>query len=130
MSSAFPLSASRKDRPAGFRRGPRSKLAPVQDYFSGIAGTHYVEALLEVPVREPVRDHLADIHAAADHGSELVPGLAEHTAVDAADVQPLEHDRIPVDTGLTGLNAEHGDLAAVRHGIDHLPQARRVARHL
>ena len=44
--------------------------------------------------------------------------------------QALEDHLIPIDGGLPGRDAEHGNAAAVMHGAQHFAQRRRIARHL
>ena len=69
---------------------------------------------------EAVRDDRAIVESALDHDGHLVPGLVHLATVDALDRQHVEDDRVPVDRDFLGGDAQHGDLAAVAHVVEHV----------
>jgi hypothetical protein len=77
-----------------------------------------------------VRQHRAEVEAAEDHLGHLVPGLEHLAAVDALDGDALEDDLVPIDAGVRGQDAEQGDMAAVKHVVEHVVEGPGIARHL
>src|SRR5579883_3545580 len=110
--------------------GAVSECRPIEDDLAGLAGIHDLEAFQVLVDAIAMGDHGPYVEAALQHRRHLVPRLEHLAAVDALDDQALEDDLIPVDGGLLGRDAEHGDAAAVVHGAQHLAQRRGVARHL
>ena len=82
--------------------------------------THNVEALLEFGVVKSVCDDALDRQATLGHHHHLVPGFVHLTAVDTLDVEAFEHHVGPVDAGIVGHDAQHGDVAAIDHLAEHV----------
>ena len=64
-----------------------------------------------------------------DHHRHLVPSLENLAAIDALDREHVEHDLVPVDGNITRGNAEHRNLGAVAHIVDHVAQGAWHAGH-
>ena len=73
--------------------------------------------------------HLAEREARQHQLGHLVPGLVHLATVHAVQGQALEDDLVPVGAGALGHDAEHGDLAAVVHAVEHVVERARVAAH-
>ena len=108
----------------------RSKCRPIQDHLAGLPGIHDLEPFAIVVDSEAMGDDRPDVEPALQHAGHLVPGLEHLAPIDPLDHQALEDHLIPVDRGLAGRDAEHGDVAAVMHGAQHLAKRGGVARHL
>ena len=102
---------------------------PAQHDLARLAAFHQVEALLEIIDRQLVGQHLAQREAAQYQLGHLVPGLVHAPAIDALQGQALEDDLVPVHAGALGHDAEHRDLAAVVHAVEHVGEGARVAAH-
>src|SRR4051794_21895526 len=102
---------------------------PVQHYFAGLAGAHGRESLFEISVAVTMRDHGRDVQTGMDQHRHLVPGLIHLAAVDALDGDHVEDHFGPVERYFFCRNAEHGNLAAVRHVVDHVAEGRAVPGH-
>jgi hypothetical protein len=105
-------------------------VAPVEDYFAGVAGAHGSEAIFVVAPVHAVSDDGGDVEAGLEHDGHHVPGLVHLAAVDSAEGELVEDDLVPVDGDLLGGDSEHGDLASVAHVSEHVTEGRGVAGHL
>ncbi len=94
-------------------------LIPIENDFTGITGTHHFETFCKFRKVQAVRDDRADVKAALKHHRHLVPGLIHLPAVDAFDREAAEDHSVPVNRDRLGRDAEHRDLAAVRHVVQH-----------
>src|SRR5690606_38818449 len=108
-------------------RPGRGASIPAQDHLAGLARSHELEGLLVVLVAEAVSDDRLNAEAALEHARHLVPGLEHLPAVNAFQGQALEDDLVPVDRRFGGRYAEDGDLAAVMHRAQQVPEGSGVA---
>src|SRR5438552_18100478 len=92
---------------------------PIEDDLATLARKQGRERVLVLLGGVVVRDDGRKIESALQHRDHLVPGLEHLATVDAANLEALEDDLVPVDRHVRGRNAEQRDLAAVAHVFEH-----------
>ena len=71
---------------------------------------------------QSVRNDAFHGEAALNHHHHFIPGLIHLPAVNALDIETLEHDVGPVNAGIVRHDAEHGDVAAIDHFVQHIAE--------
>src|SRR5258706_878656 len=105
-------------------------LGPIKDDLAALAREQGRERVLVLLGGVVVRDDWRKIESALQHRGHLVPGLEHLATVNAADLEALEDDLVPVDRHVRRRNAEQRNLAAVVHVLEHARERFRYAGHL
>ena len=79
---------------------------------------------------ESVRNDALHGEPALNHHHHFIPGLIHFPAVNTLDVEALEYDISPVNTGIVRHDAEHRDVASIDHFVQHIAERDRRTGHL
>src|SRR6266700_6200822 len=72
--------------------GASASVLPIENYFTGLARHHHLEAFLELDVMKTVGDDRLDVEAAFQHDGHLIPGLVHLAAVNTFNREHVEDD--------------------------------------